>query len=339
MASSDKNAESIGIMDPAFFVGKNILLKWVNDTLDTSVQKVEEMATGAYYCQLLDMMYQDQHVVALSKVNFLAKYDYEYVKNWNVLQAVFTSQGISKYVDVGKLVKAKYQDNLEFFQWFKSFFDSKYSGDPSAYGPKGRRDAAIKAKGGKIPAPSSGIAKPATKVAKAPAKPVVVAKPIKPATTTPPSSGPKKTVTPTPTTTAKPAPKTTAKSPTKGDEKNEVDELNSKMTKLRATIEGLEKERNFYFGKLRTIEVLCQQDEQKDSETKGRVLQVLYSTDEEEKAPEATEAVEATEATDGAAAVEEPLLNSDDQGGAPENLLDTGVAEGDLLAAEEPTSF
>jgi len=326
MSSSDKNAESIGIMDPAFFVGKNILIKWVNELLNINIQKVEEMATGAYYCQLLDMIYRDPPVVSLSKVNFGAKYDYEYVKNWNVLQAVFTSQGIQKYVDVGKLVKAKYQDNLEFFQWFKSWFDSKYSGGD--YDPKAKRDTAIKSKGGKLPAPSA-IAKPAAKPSKpvvsAPSKPAVVAKPIKPNTTTPPT-GAKKTT--TPTQPAKTAPKASTKSPAKNDEKD-TDMTN----KLKTTIEGLEKERNFYFSKLRAIEILCQEDAHKEAETKGKVLQVLYSTEEEEKAPETAEPVEAAVEETGPT---EELPTEETQA---ENLLDTGVAEGDLLATDEAPTF
>jgi len=68
------------------------------------------------------------------------------------------------------------------------------------------------------------------------------------------------------------------------------------LVKLRVTIEGLEKERNFYFGKLRQIEVLCQQDETKDVETKAAVLKILYQTDTEEEfqAPAAAEGTEAT---------------------------------------------
>jgi len=326
---TEKNAESIGIMDPAFFVGKNILIKWVNDLLNINIQKVEEMATGAYYCQLLDMIYRDPPAVALSKVNFGAKYDYEYVKNWNVLQVVFTTQGIQKYVDVGKLVKAKYQDNLEFFQWFKSWFDSKYNGSDD-YDPKARREAAIKSKGGKLPAPSAIVSKP---VSKAPSKPAVVAKPIKPASTTtttaPANTGAKKT---TPTQPAKTAPKATTKSPAKGggDEK-EVGVLNAQLDKLKQTVEGLEKERNFYFGKLRSIEVLCQQDEHKDIEITGKILQVLYSTEEEEKAPEETSEPSAeTGQTETATNEEQPP--------AEENLLQ-GVNEGELVSAEEPASF
>ena len=39
--------------------------------------------------------------------------------------------------DVDKLIKAKYQDNLEFLQWMKRFFDIKYNGQ--AYEASGRR--------------------------------------------------------------------------------------------------------------------------------------------------------------------------------------------------------
>ena len=31
-------------------------------------------------------------------------------------------------VDVDKLIKQKFQDNFEFLQWFKKFFDANYTG-------------------------------------------------------------------------------------------------------------------------------------------------------------------------------------------------------------------
>jgi len=126
------------------------------------------------------------------------------------------------------------------------------------------------------------------------------------------------------------------KSPSK-DEKSEVDELNAKLTKLRATVDGLEKERNFYFGKLRTIEVLCQQDETKDAETKGKILQVLYSTEEEEKAPEAETTGESTEQAENTQTDEQQQNTNTDENN--DNLLDQGVNEGELVSAEEPPSF
>ena len=47
---------------------------------------------------------------------------------------------IFQSVEVDKLVKAKFQDNFEFLQWFKKFFDANYGGDGD-YDP-------VKARGG-----------------------------------------------------------------------------------------------------------------------------------------------------------------------------------------------
>ena len=48
---------NIGMMDAAFFVGKNELLSWLNELLQLNYTKVEQCANGAAYCQIMDAIY------------------------------------------------------------------------------------------------------------------------------------------------------------------------------------------------------------------------------------------------------------------------------------------
>lgn len=50
------------------------------------------------------------------------------------------------------------------------------------------------------------------------------------------------------------------------------------MMDLSMTVDGLEKERDFYFGKLRAIEVLCQEQEG-DLPVLNKILDILYATE------------------------------------------------------------
>jgi RP/EB family microtubule-associated protein len=72
------------------------LLSWVNDLLKINLTKIEQLGTGAVYCQLIDILYPGK--LAMSKVNWKAKFDYEFVVNFKVLQQSFTKLGIMKHI-------------------------------------------------------------------------------------------------------------------------------------------------------------------------------------------------------------------------------------------------
>ena len=52
------------------------------------------------------------------------------MENYKILQQAFDKNGVKRHIDVNKLIKAKYQDNLEFCQWLKAFFEKNYNGEP-----------------------------------------------------------------------------------------------------------------------------------------------------------------------------------------------------------------
>ena len=67
--------------------------------------------------------------IPVSKLIMDAKNEWEFIRNLKQLQEAFIRLGIDKVVDIGRLSKAKYQDNLEFTQWMKRYWDLHYKGD------------------------------------------------------------------------------------------------------------------------------------------------------------------------------------------------------------------
>lgn len=51
------------------------------------------------------------------------------------------------------------------------------------------------------------------------------------------------------------------------------------LAALQLSVEGLEKERDFYFGKLRDIEVHCQEEGNADLAPVRKILDILYATE------------------------------------------------------------
>merc|ERR1719323_16197 len=67
-------------------------------------------------------------IVPLKRVKFNSKQEHENINNFKLLQAAFKKMNVDQAVDVDKLSKQKFQDNFEFLQWYKKFFDANYSG-------------------------------------------------------------------------------------------------------------------------------------------------------------------------------------------------------------------
>jgi len=73
---------------------------------------------------------------------------------------------------------------------------------------------------------------------------------------------------------------------TNGAATAQIEELGAQLLESKLTIEGLEKERDFYFSKLRDIEVIAQEYESQGGELVNKTLAVLYQTEDGFAVPE-----------------------------------------------------
>ena len=64
--------------------------------LQLNLTKIEQLGSGAVYCQIIDVVHPGK--VAIGKVNWKAKNDYEFIQNLRILQDSFKAIGIKRYV-------------------------------------------------------------------------------------------------------------------------------------------------------------------------------------------------------------------------------------------------
>lgn len=223
-------------------MSKTQILSWINEFLGLSYSKIEQTCSGVVALQVMDALFPG--MVPLSKVNFNAKYDYEYAKNLKVLQGVFVKAGIEKVIDIDKLSKGKYQDNLEFMQWLKTFFEANWK-DDAEYDAVGRRQCLAPEPKVLPKCPISDVTNENT----APTNGVAAAKAQRP-----PSARSQSTIAPPTTAAAHVAPANVTRLQTK------IDGQARQIAELKEERGALEKQRDFYYGKLRNIEILLDDD-------------------------------------------------------------------------------
>lgn len=298
---------AVGMMDTAYFVGRGELIDFFNGLLDLQLTKIEQTASGAIACQLTEYIFPGS--IPMSKVNWEAKSDYEYISNYKLLQKAFSKERVQRHVDVDKLIRAKYQDNLEFCQWLKAFYDQS-GAVREDYDPKAVR---ARGKGGKKydeflmktagnhgskalpPGRTRGARVTPTPASAPPRNRLINGTKKQPATArtgttskvvSKPTKAPLKAS--ENTKRGNPTPTQAAKATADAELKKKNTELGLKVEDLEATILELEKERDFYFGKLRNVELMLQVKQDAGFENcdldgvVDNIFQVLYATAEED---------------------------------------------------------
>ncbi|VDN23904.1 unnamed protein product [Gongylonema pulchrum] len=284
-------------------LSRHEMLMWVNDCLQSNFAKIEDMHTGAAYCQRVfyggcrvivfllqftDFLFPGY--IQLRRVKWNSRLELDWLSNWKLLQTSWKTLGVDKIVPVEKLIKGKFQDNFEFLQWFKKFFDANFDGHE--YDP-------LEARGGE-PLPSDVKASAPSRMPAKAAAPSVKTRLTPNASTNKaelrkaPAAGTKtvqnRTTLPTAPVAAARAPQPTAvDQQVVANLKRELEEAKEQVNESDNVIISLEKERDFYFSKLRQIEMLCQDNEQIGTVEVARVLAILYETEEGFAPPEEIE--------------------------------------------------
>ncbi|KAJ4824181.1 Microtubule-associated protein RP/EB member 1B [Turnera subulata] len=225
-------ASNIGMMDSAYFVGRNEILTWINNRLQLNLTRIEEAASGAVQCQMIDMTYPG--VVPMHKVNFDAKTEYDMIQNYKVLQEAFNKLKIEK-------ISSRYSVLRQ---------DKTYLGVEN-YNPVERRSKVGKYSKGSMKTTKS---LQANHMHNSASSDQIV-------------SGPKQ-----------------GRGIAVGGNSEEIHALSKEVTDLKLSVELLEKERDFYFAKLRDIEILCQTPELEEEPMTVAVKKILYAADAKESA-------------------------------------------------------
>ena len=186
----------------------------------------------------------------MSRVKFNANTDYAYLENFKILSNTFRKHAIDRPLPVADLIKCKMQDNLEFLQWTKKYWDQYY--------PGGDYDALARRKGQAAGATPSVPGSRTSGAGGASARRPVAA-----------GGGT--------------APRANSRQMGGIAGSGALQQKNAELTE---TVQGLERERDFYFSKLRDIELLIQQAMEADpilEEDEGSLLKqiqtILYSTE------------------------------------------------------------
>ncbi|KAF5736186.1 hypothetical protein HS088_TW14G00322 [Tripterygium wilfordii] len=188
------------------------------------------------------------------------------IQNYKVLQDVFNKLKITKHIEVNKLVKGRPLDNLEFMQWMKRYCDSVNGGTMQNYNPLERRDAC---KGGKEASKKSAPSQSSSKGSTAGSK----------AQTSHNARRIDASV-------------NSAHYSVKGSKPSiPVSAYDAQITELKLSVDTLEKERDFYFSKLRDIEILCQSPEIEDLTIVEAVKRILYASGDDASVEEEAKAM------------------------------------------------
>ena len=121
----------------AYFASKSELLNWASKLLDLELTSLEQLETGAIFCQLLDACHPGS--VRLNKLNWKANNETDYISNFKIFQQGLTTNNINKPIDINRLIKGKQYDLNELLQWIYGYYLNSRDNVREVYNAKRKR--------------------------------------------------------------------------------------------------------------------------------------------------------------------------------------------------------
>ena len=119
-------------MHDGYFVGRKELTAWIQSSFNPAFQKVEDLANGVVYCQIINSVYPG--ALPMAKVKMGARTEVDCLHNFKLLQTAFNKKKVDRYIEVDKLTKRSFQYNMEFLQFMKCYWDMHApAGDRTAF--------------------------------------------------------------------------------------------------------------------------------------------------------------------------------------------------------------
>ena len=235
-------------------VGRLELLAWINEILETDYPKVEMLCDGVGYAQILDAVQPKS--IQIFKLNLNPKGENDNLRNLKLIEDCLHKLKFYHKMEPAKLSKGRFSDNVEFLQWLHQYANKTKPNLSSEYNGFDRRLAIYKRQH-RIPEDESNF-------------PLNILPHLIPN-----------------------RPMNLEKFNTKSDLNGQrlaqlrdlVASLEQELTNqvmnyrlLQEDISQVEEERNFYFNKLRQIELLMQNEE---AETASTIMEIISQTPEE----------------------------------------------------------
>ena len=184
-----------------------------------------------------------------------------------ILQTAFSKKRIDRFIDVDKLTKRSFQTNMEFLQFMKCYWDMHAPNGSMPDGPMMSGQPPLV----EAAAPNTSMPTPEKPAQKPKAEP----KAHEAAANNKLGGGAKRAA---PGASRKADPSSGVSGGAASSEQQR--QLALEVTELKMSVENLERERDFYYSKLREVEVLCQTHEADAVPFLQSVLEILYKTDD-----------------------------------------------------------